>query len=31
MRTVIASGNIAFGCGLTITALPVARLAKIHG
>jgi hypothetical protein len=21
MRTVIASGNIAFGCGLTITAL----------
>ena len=26
--TVIASGRIAPGCGLTITALPVARLAK---
>ena len=29
--TVIASGRIAFGCGLTITALPVARLANIPG
>ena len=29
--TVIASGRIAFGCGLTITALPVARLANRPG
>ena len=29
--TVIASGRIAPGCGFTIDALPVARLAKIAG
>ena len=31
MRTLIASGRIAPGCGLTITALPVARLANMPG
>ena len=30
-RTVMASGRMAPGCGLTITALPVARLANIPG
>ena len=29
--TVIAAGRIAAGCGLTITVLPVARLAKRPG
>ena len=31
IRTVIASGRTAFGCGLTTTQLPVARLANMPG
>ena len=30
-RTEIAMGSTALGCGFTITALPVARLAIIEG